>query len=83
MPANTRTMFVRTQDEKVRAIIVLGGIDPDRDYEIRFRLFDPDGNMRVRGTVPYHTHLEHPPNFTLTAAFNWAPIDPATWQLGR
>ena len=38
--ANSRTKFVRTQDDKLWAFVNLGGLEGDRDYAIRFRFSD-------------------------------------------
>ena len=52
--ANSRTKFVRTQDDMLIAMVNLGGVERDRDYAIRLRLFDPDGNMRLRTIFSQH-----------------------------
>jgi hypothetical protein len=82
-PADSRTYFVRTQDEQVFVFVKLGGLEPDRAYEVRFRLFDPEGNMRMRVSTPFHIPSGALPDFNLDFVFQWGPPDPSTWQLGR
>lgn len=83
VPANTRTDFVRTQDKEVFAMVTLGGVEPNRDYEVRFGLFDPDSNLRTRYTIPFHASKELPAEGHVHFNFSWAPTDPNAWQLGR
>jgi len=82
-PANSRTKFVRTQDDTVWAFVYIGGLERDRDYTVRIRLFDPERNMRQRMITSMHTPTVLPPDFTVNFYFSWAPPDPATWQLGK
>jgi hypothetical protein len=83
VPADSRTEFVRTQDKRIVSFVELGGVEPGRAYEVRFRLFDPAGNLRERATFSLHVPSSFPPNATLIYEYSWAPQDPATWQLGR
>jgi len=82
-PADSRTAFGRTQDKGIFAFVTVGGLEPDRDYEIRFRLFAPEGNMRAQLALPMHAPPDLSPQTNLTFWFQWAPTDPATWLLGR
>jgi hypothetical protein len=82
-PANSRTKFVRTQDDKLIAFVKLGGLEWNRDYAVRFRLFDPDGNMRSRSIFSQHIPSAFPPDGTLDFAFFWTAPDPIAWQLGK
>ena len=80
---NTRTKFVRTQDDEFWAFVYLGGLERDRDYAARARLFDPDRNMRAKVICSIHTPSKLPPDFSATFKFHWTPRDPSTWQLGQ
>lgn len=83
VPLNSRTKFVRTQDDKFWIFVYLSGLEEDRDYAIRFRLFDPDRNMRSQASGTIHTNPILPTNFTSIINFSWAPPFPASWQLGQ
>lgn len=83
VPANSRTKFVRAQDDKLWAFVYIGGLEWNRDYAVRFRLFDPDRNLRARAIAQIHTPSTLPPDFTATFHFSWAPPDPPRWQLGQ
>jgi len=83
VPANSRTKFVRTQEDTVWAFVSLGGLESERDYAVRLCLFDPEGNMRWRMIFSMHTPRVLPPNFTVTVNYSWSPPDPAAWQLGK
>jgi len=77
-----QTRFVRTQDDMVVAILILGGLESNRDYTLRYKLFDPNGDMRTRLVYSSHIPPSFPVNGTITAHFNYVPPNPSTWQLG-
>lgn len=81
--ANTRTKFVRKQDDKLFAFVQLGGVKGNREYTVRFRLFDPDGNLRARANLSQHIPSPFPPDAFANYQFNWTPPHPTAWQLGK
>lgn len=54
VPANSRTKFVRTSDDKVCLFVSLGGLGRDRDYAVRLHLFEPEGKMRTDIDIIFH-----------------------------
>jgi hypothetical protein len=83
VPVNSRTKFARPQDDKFCAFVKLGSIERNRDYAVRFRLFDPDSNIRVRSFYSQHIPSAFPLNATANFTFFWTPPDPTAWQLGK
>ena len=80
--ANFQTRFVRTQDDRVVTILILGGLESNRDYTVRYKLFDPKDGMRARLVYSCHIPPSFPVNETITVHFNYVPPNPSTWQLG-
>lgn len=82
-PVDSRTQFVRGQDDKVIAVLNLGGVQLGRDYDVEWRLFNPDGELQARITHGLHVPSAADPNIPLIYVFTFTPVDPATWQLGQ
>jgi len=80
--ANVRTKFDRAQDDMVAGVVILGGLESNRDYTVRFKLFDPNGDTRMRATISVHIPPSFPAQGTIQPNFCWVPPDPSTWQLG-
>jgi hypothetical protein len=75
-PVDSRSIFLRRQHDQVITVVKMGGLDPDRDYDVRFRLFDPDGSLRARQSLPpIRTTSNWAPSYTINVRIPWSPRD--------
>lgn len=83
-PANSRTEFYQGQDKTMYAFVVLGGIKPEQNLKVLFRLFDPNNNMTAQVITPViYIPADFKPEYTYTLHFHYAPPDPNAWSLGK
>lgn len=83
-PANSRTEFYQGQDKVLYAFVGLGGIKPEQNLKVFFRLFDPNNNMTAQLSVPViHIPADFKQQHTYTLNFHYAPPDPTAWSLGK
>lgn len=83
LPADDRTQFDRTVDDRVSTLVTLRGLQAGRTYEVKWILVDPDGNQRSFLSLPINVPSEWRINYELYYTFDWTPPDPSSWQLGR
>lgn len=81
-PADSRTQFSRTRDERVFAHVTLGGLHPEQDYECAVRWIGPDGGVRARLARTLRTPAGIPQDFVYNCTFDWRLRDSLT-ELGR
>lgn len=78
-PADSRTQFSRTRDERVFAHVTLGGLRPEREYECAVRWIGPDGGVRARLAHALRTPAGIYQGFYYNCTFDWRSLP----ELGR
>jgi hypothetical protein len=78
---DARTTFVQGQDHEAIVLVILGGLEPNRLYEVSWRIFDPQGQLQARiASPPYHAP---PDNHSMWSVNFWQTFDPAKLLVGR
>ena len=81
---NDDVKFVRAEARQVAVEVKLRGVELDRDYTVRFRLFDPLGGLRAGAGLTLRSPREYQSGASLTYAFTWTPpTDRSEWPVGR
>ncbi len=83
MPIHYGAEFRRSQSGRVTALVILGGVQPDRSYEVSIRWFDPQGNLVKRLTMPLHIPSQFAPGYSADLWFHYAYSDASQIPLGR
>ena len=82
-PADVRSQFVQGEDKRVITYMELRGLEPERDYEITWRLFDPEGQQVSRTYHVLHIPKGSKPKKAIHFSFPWVLPEAAKWAIGR
>lgn len=83
VPVDDRNEFDRTVDGGVNIFIELTGLQPDSIYRIELKVYNPNGDLTGRVSLSRSTPRIWQPLHAIQFLGHWAPVNQASWQLGR
>ncbi len=82
-PIDIRNEFRMGEDSSVYTVVKLGGVAPNRTYEVEWRLFDPDDGLLARFLLAQQTPSAWRDDYTLDYTFQWTPEFKPMWYPGK
>jgi hypothetical protein len=83
VPIDNRNEFRIGEDSSVYTVVTLGGMAPNRTYEVEWRLFDPDDGLLSKLSLAQHTPSAWHYDNTLDFTFQWEPGGASAWFPGQ